>query len=130
MRQRCLNPNSPAYHNYGGRGITIDPRWDSFDQFLADMGEIPDGMSIERKDNDKGYSPENCVWATSIEQGRNTRKCRKLMHNGQTKTLGEWADEYSIQRQTLSKRLDAGWSMERALSTSPLAYHKRQPIPQ
>jgi hypothetical protein len=130
MRQRCLNPNSPAYRHYGGRGITIDPRWDSFDQFLADMGEMPDGMSIERKNNDKGYSPENCVWATPAEQGRNTRKCRQLTHNGQTKTLREWADEYSLNYQTLGKRLDAGWSFERALSTSPLAYHKRQPFSQ
>jgi hypothetical protein len=126
MRQRCLNPNNPAYTNYGGRGITIAPAWDTFDQFLADMGEVPEGMTLERKDNDKGYGPDNCVWASRLEQGRNTRKCRQITHNGQTKTLAEWAHEYSINRQTLGKRLDTGWSMERALSTSPLAYHNRE----
>jgi len=128
MRQRCLNPNNPAYTNYGGRGITIAPTWDTFDQFLADMGEVPDGMTLERKDNDKGYGPDNCVWASRVEQGRNTRKCRQITHNGQTKTLGEWADQYGINRQTLGKRLDAGWSMERALSTSPLTYHNREAV--
>lgn len=127
MRQRCLNPNNPAYKNYGGRGITIDPSWDVFEQFLADMGEVPDGMTIERKDNDKGYGPDNCVWADRKTQSRNTRKCRQITYNNETKTLGEWADQYGINRQTLGKRLDTGWSMERALTTSPLAYHNRQP---
>ena len=127
MRQRCNNPNNPAYPNYGGRGITIDPRWDTFDQFLADMGEAPDGMTIERKDNDKGYGPDNCVWADRVTQARNTRKCRKFPYNGETKTIGEWADEYGIKRQTLTQRQDNGWPMERALMTSPLAYHNRQP---
>lgn len=127
MRQRCLNPNNPAYPNYGGRGIAIDPAWDTFDQFLADMGEVPDGMTIERKDNHKGYGPDNCLWADRKTQGRNTRKCRMITYNSETKTLGEWADQYGINRQTLGKRLDTGWSMERALTTSPLAYHNRQP---
>jgi hypothetical protein len=128
MRQRCCNPNNPAYPNYGGRGITIASAWDTFDQFLADLGEVPDGMTLERKDNNKGYGPDNCVWASRLEQGRNTRKCRQISHNGQTKTLGEWADQYGINRQTLGKRLDTGWSMERALSTSPLAYHNREAV--
>lgn len=126
MRQRCLNSNNPAYPNYGGRGITIDPSWDSFDQFLVDMGEVPEGMSIERKDNDKGYGPDNCMWADRTTQARNTRKCRQITYNGQTKTLAAWADEHGINRQTLAKRLDTGWSMERALSTSTLAYHNRE----
>jgi hypothetical protein len=127
MRQRCLNPNNPAYKNYGGRGITIDPRWNTFDQFLADMDQAPDGMSIERIDNEKGYGPDNCKWASRIEQGRNTRKCRVITHDGKTQTLAEWADQYGINRQTLGKRLDNGWDMERALTQSPLQYHNRQP---
>lgn len=125
MRQRCLNVNNPAYGNYGGRGITIDPCWDTFDQFLADMGEVPEGMSIERIDNEKGYGPDNCKWATRLEQGRNTRKCRVITHGGKTQTLAEWADEYGINRQTLGKRLDNGWDMGRALTQSPLEYHNR-----
>jgi len=125
MRQRCCNPNNPHYKNYGGRGITIDPCWDTFDQFLADMGQSPDGMSIERIDNEKGYGPDNCKWASRLEQGRNTRKCRVITHGGKTQTLSEWADEYGINRQTLGKRLDNGWDMERALTQSPLQYHNR-----
>jgi hypothetical protein len=126
MRQRCCNPNNPAYPNYGGRGITIAPAWDTFDQFLADMGEVPEGMTLERKDNDKGYGPDNCVWADRATQARNTRKCRQISHNGQTKTLGEWADEHGLNRATLAQRLDTGWPIERALATSPLAYHNRE----
>lgn len=125
MRQRCLNPNNPAYKNYGGRGITIDPAWDTFDQFLADMGEAPDGMSIERIDNDKGYSPDNCKWATRLEQGRNTRKCHPVTFKGVTKTIAEWAEQYGIGKSTLSQRIRNGWDMERALNQSPLQYHNR-----
>ena len=125
MRQRCLNPNNPAYKNYGGRGIAITPEWDDFAQFLADMGDVPDGMSIERINNDGGYNPSNCRWATRTEQGRNTRKCRVITHNGQTKTLSEWASEYGINHQTLGKRLDSGWEVDHALTQSPLAYHNR-----
>lgn len=125
MRQRCLNPNNPAYKNYGGRGITIAPEWDSFAQFLADMGDAPDGMSIERIDNDKGYGPDNCRWANRLEQARNTRKCRPITHNGETKTISEWAEQYGLKSSTLSQRIRNGWDMERALSQSPLAYHNR-----
>lgn len=125
MRQRCLNPNNPAYKNYGGRGITIDPVWNTFDQFLADMGEAPDGMSIERIDNEKGYAPDNCKWATRLEQGRNTRKCQPVTFQGVTKTITEWAEQYGIGKSTLSQRIRNGWDMERALNQSPLQYHNR-----
>ena len=73
MKSRCLNKNHKAYPYYGGRGITVCDRWLMFENFYADMGDCPDGMSIERKNNDLGYSLDNCKWATTQEQSRNKR---------------------------------------------------------
>ena len=76
MVQRCTNENVSCFDIYGARGITVAPEWRSFESFLADMGERPDGMSIERIDNDKGYSKDNCRWATSEAQSQNRRSNR------------------------------------------------------
>jgi hypothetical protein len=72
MVQRCTRPDHPAWPRYGGRGITVCERWLDFRNFLADMGEKPRGLTLERLDNDEGYSPGNCAWATPAEQSRNT----------------------------------------------------------
>lgn len=105
MRQRCNNPNSVAYKDYGARGIAICERWCVFDNFLADMGEPPDGMTLDRKDNDGPYSPDNCRWATDQQQKRNTRHSITVSWRGETRTLPEWADTTGIPRQTLWHRL-------------------------
>lgn len=116
MRGRCLNPNNHAYSSYGGRGIDICPRWDDFLLFLEDMGAKPSRVhSLERKNNDLGYSPENCVWATRREQANNRRSSRWITFNGETRTLAQWADSAGISQAKLFHRLRLGWPMEKAV---------------
>lgn len=118
MKNRCSNPADPVFHRYGGRGINVCDRWrESFTAFFADMGSRPSpDHSIDRIDNDKGYSPGNCRWATRQEQNRNRRDNRLLTFDGQTLCLAEWAEETGICYNTLHGRLSRGYTVEQALT--------------
>lgn len=103
MRERCNNPNHPDAHSYSGRGIRVCSRWDSFENFLADMGERPAGMTLERVDGAKNYEPSNCRWATRREQARNTRRNRYITHEGETLILADWSRRLGIDAGTLRR---------------------------
>lgn len=126
MRQRCLNINNPAYESYGGRGIDICERWNRYENFLIDMGRKPSGeYSIERKDNNKGYFPSNCKWATKEEQANNRRSSRLIVHKGRMLTLARWAKDKKMTSSQLWKRLANGWNMQDALSTPIRSLNKK-----
>ncbi len=104
MIQRCTNPNAQRYDCYGGRGITVCDRWkNSFENFYADMGDRPPGRSLDRIDNDAGYSPENCRWATYLEQGQNSRATKPITWRGATKGRGGWARHFRASPSWLAK---------------------------
>lgn len=117
LRYRCNNKNSSRYSKYGGRGISVCDRWEVFENFLEDMGERPDGMSIDRIDNDKGYSPENCKWSTSSEQACNRSSNTIISFNGISMTSAEWNRHLGGNDSLVYHRLKRGWSIEKALTT-------------
>lgn len=117
MIRRCTSPSAHNFARYGGRGVKVCDRWHHFENFLADMGERPEGCSIERIDNNGNYEPDNCRWATCKEQSSNMRVNRKLTFNGETLHLTEWARRLNMRPTTLRGRLQSGWSVPDALST-------------
>lgn len=119
MKRRCYDPNNHKYQQYGARGIAVCERWMSFDNFLADMGPKPAGMTLERKNVNGHYTPKNCIWASPKTQANNKTSNRLLTHNGVTLTSAQWAERTGINYVSLRMRLHRGWSVERAL-TQPL----------
>jgi hypothetical protein len=118
MLTRCYNPNVPRFIHYGGRGIRVADRWFDFDTFCSDMGRPPTlEHSLDRVDNDKGYSPGNCHWATAKEQSLNRSNNTRISYGGETLSLSEWSERTGISQPTLCYRLSAGWSLERVLTT-------------
>ncbi len=115
MKQRCLNPEYKQYSYHGGRGISICDRWLSFENFFADMGEKPNGTSLDRIDNDGNYEPENCRWATPKEQVRNRRNTVWVEFNGEKMPLGELANRVGIPDNILRHRINRGCSAEQAV---------------
>lgn len=123
MRQRCKLPSNKNYKNYGGRGITYDPRWDSFANFLADMGEAPTRLDLDRKDNNGNYEAANCRWATRIEQENNKRNNVVVEFRGERFTVAQLARATGLTYSQLSNRISSGWSIERAATTGRLRSH-------
>lgn len=121
MLQRCKNPNVNCFHRYGGRGIYVCSEWslfESFREWAISAGYEP-GLTIERDNSDGPYEPSNCRWATRLEQGQNTSKCRMLHAFGETKTLSGWSRDSRclVNRGCLRARLTRGWTVELSLTT-------------
>jgi hypothetical protein len=113
MKQRCLNPNNLNFYNYGGRGIRVCERWLTFSNFLADMGERPEGTSLDRIDVDGDYAPQNCRWVTQKQQTNNMRKTFWVTYKGERLSLQMLSDRLGIDRYTLRRRiLDMKWPEE------------------
>lgn len=127
MRQRCDNANDKNYMHYGGRGIDYAATWQDFTIFLADMGDCPNGMSLERIDNNKGYSKENCKWTTSFEQTRNKRTNKFYTYKGERLCLRDWENKLGVSRGYLTKRLKR-MSFIQAITT-PNRYNRAKTMP-
>lgn len=125
MIQRCTNPRNKKWHRYGGRGIIIHETWRSFDKFLADMGERPEGMTLDRINNDGNYEPTNCRWATPITQGNNRGNNRVVKVGNSEMTVSEASRLLGGNRSSVRYRLANGWSEHDAVST-PLNSRKKQ----
>lgn len=135
MKQRCLNPKHVGWPRYGGRGITVCERWlNSFENFLEDMGESPEGTSIERKDPDGHYEPDNCRWATVLEQANNKRNNRLVEIDGMTfPSLSKASEHFGISYGVVRGRLARGNSLEDSLKAPLVSGFKgkglRQAVP-
>lgn len=115
MRSRCNRINQ----DYSCRGITYDEHWDSFENFYLDMGEVPEGMSIDRIDPNGNYEKSNCRWATQEQQANNKRSSVFIEYNGKKQTVSQWAKELNMNHHTLRSRLKKGLSAEQVLTPLP-----------
>jgi hypothetical protein len=107
MIRRCQNVRAANYNDYGGRGITVCEEWKKFEVFLADLGERPEGHTLDRINNDLGYSKSNCRWATDEQQCSNRRSSRRIEIDGLTMTVTEWSKmPGALPRGQIFKRLD------------------------
>ena len=122
MLNRCNRPKDNSYKNYGEREITVCNEWLSNFQTFYDWAisnGYKDGLTLERKDVNKGYSPDNCCWIPKSDQSRNRRSNHPITYKGETKLLVDWSKEYGISIKLLSRRLRDGWDIERALNEPP-----------
>lgn len=125
MRARCDNPKSKDYPTWGGRGISYVSSWNKFENFLSDMYDTWEpGLTLDRIDNNKDYSPDNCRWATRTEQNNNRRDNHLFTYDGLSMTLVGWSKKLNIKRSTLAQRYyGLKWNTEKTLTT-PLGGNK------
>jgi hypothetical protein len=126
--RRCTNPHDKAFKRYGAKGITICDRWKVFENFLEDMGERPEGLTIDRINGRLGYFKENCRWATQKEQQNNRLNNMTIAYRGEHKTVSEWADCLNIKAHTLANRIRLGWTPEDTIE-KPIAKWNREEKP-
>ena len=121
MRNRCYRPESRGYDRYGAKGITVCDRWlNSFENFFADMGARPSRYQLDRIDPAKGYSPENCRWATLIDQANNKKRVIQVTINGETMSVSDWCRRLNLCHRTIRSRIyERGWNPVDAL-TKPI----------
>ena len=121
MKARCYRKSCEDYAEYGARGITVCDRWiDSFGNFVLDMGQKPEGKTLDRTNVNGNYCPSNCAWATPKEQANNTRRNVLLTLEGDTKTATQWAEVTALSAKLIMKRKRRGWTDERILTTPPM----------
>ena len=117
MLSRCRNPKNKMFHHYGGRGIKVCARWHDFQNFYADMGEKPEGLSIDRwPNNDGDYEPSNCRWATNSQQTRNRRVTLMVEYEGRVMPIVDLAEKFGLSRKLVQARIKRGLSPEEAVS--------------
>lgn len=128
MKNRCNNQNNQYYHRYGGRGIKYCERWELWENFYEDMGKRPSTKhSLDRIDNNGDYTPENCRWATDLEQANNQEKNRNFTIDNKTQSVTQWGREFGFKRGVVEARINRGWSIEEALSTPASRNNPRKP---
>jgi hypothetical protein len=114
---RCNDPDDVGYDNYGARGIKVVREWHSFANFLRDMGERPEGTTLDRIDNNKNYCLANCRWSPKVTQARNRRNSRLITYKGATHCISEWAEFTGLSVGCIWARLKNGWDEEKSLTT-------------
>jgi hypothetical protein len=131
MMKRCYDHNDTRSTTYKERSIQVCDRWrDNFENFFSDMGECPRGLTLERRDNTKGYSPENCYWATHKEQQRNMRSNVFVTYNGETKCVAEWAELLGVPHYKIYQPLMAGKPLNQIFARlGALSENKLMPQP-
>lgn len=120
MLQRCRNPKHKWYRRYGGRGIKVCDRWLEFGNFYEDMGEKPEGLSIDREDNDGDYEPGNCCWSSQKDQVRNRENTLMVEFEGRTVPVAELSERFGQRHKRVVARLKRGLSIKEALADARL----------